>query len=202
MSAYVEVTDLRRRFDVSKPWLNRVLEGEPRKFLTAVDRVGFTIEKGETFAIVGESGSGKSTVARMVVGLLPPSAGEVTITGVSMTDPRQAAARRRLRARIQMIFQDPYASMNPRWRVGRIIAEPIRAFGLIQGEGAIRARVSELLGLVGLHPDDAKNTRTNSPAASASGWRSPGRWRARRSSSWATSRPRRSTSRCRRRSST
>ncbi|MBP2497588.1 oligopeptide/dipeptide ABC transporter ATP-binding protein [Methylobacterium sp. PvP062] len=156
MSAYVEVTDLRRRFDVSKPWLNRVIEREPRKFLTAVDRVGFAIEKGETFAIVGESGSGKSTVARMVVGLLPPSAGEVTITGVSMTDPRQAAARRRLRARIQMIFQDPYASMNPRWRVGKIIAEPIRAFNLIHGEGAIRARVSELLGLVGLHPDDAR----------------------------------------------
>ena len=104
MSAYVEVTDLRRLFDVSKPWLNRVIEREPRRFLTAVDRVGFTIAKGETFAIVGESGSGKSTVARMVVGLLPPSAGEVRITGISMTDPREAAARRRLRSRIQMIF--------------------------------------------------------------------------------------------------
>jgi oligopeptide/dipeptide ABC transporter ATP-binding protein len=156
VSAYVEVTDLRRRFDVSKPWLNRVIEREPRKFLTAVDRVGFEIARGETFAIVGESGSGKSTVARMVVGLLPPSGGEVRITGVSMTDPRQAAARRRLRARIQMIFQDPYASMNPRWRVGKIIAEPIRAFNLIHGEGAIRARIGELLGLVGLHPDDAR----------------------------------------------
>jgi peptide/nickel transport system ATP-binding protein len=156
VSAFVEVTDLRRRFDVSKPWLNRVLEREPKKYLTAVDRVGFTIARGETFAIVGESGSGKSTVARMVVGLLPPSAGEVRITGVSMTDPRQAAARRRLRSRIQMIFQDPYASMNPRWRVGRIIAEPIRAFNLIQGEAAIRARVAELLGLVGLHADDAR----------------------------------------------
>jgi peptide/nickel transport system ATP-binding protein len=156
VSAYVEVTDLRRQFDVSKPWLNRVIEREPRRLLTAVDRVGFAIQKGETFAIVGESGSGKSTVARMVVGLLPPTAGEVRITGVSMTDPRQAAARRRLRARIQMIFQDPYASMNPRWRVGKIIAEPIRAFDLIQGEAAIRARVGELLGLVGLHADDAR----------------------------------------------
>ena len=153
---YVEVTDLRRVFDVSRPWLNRVIEREPRRFLTAVDRVGFEIARGETFAIVGESGSGKSTVARMVVGLLPPSAGEVRITGVSMTDPRQAAARRRLRARIQMIFQDPYASMNPRWRVERIVAEPIRAFDLIQGEGAVRARVAELLGLVGLHADDAR----------------------------------------------
>ncbi|AWN37991.1 ABC transporter ATP-binding protein [Methylobacterium radiodurans] len=156
MSAYVEVEDLRRVFDVSKPWLNRVIERAPRQTLKAVDGVGFTIARGETFALVGESGSGKSTVARMVVGLLPPSGGEVRIADISMTDPRQEAARRRLRARIQMIFQDPYASMNPRWRVGAIVAEPIRAFGLIQGEAAIRARVGELLRLVGLHPDDAR----------------------------------------------
>ena len=151
---YVEVENLRRTFDVSRPWLNRVIEGRPRQTLTAVDGVGFTIARGETFALVGESGSGKSTVARMVVGLLPPTSGEVRIAGVSMTDPREAAARRRLRRRIQMIFQDPYASMNPRWRVGAIVAEPIRAFGLIRGEAAIRARVGDLLGLVGLHADD------------------------------------------------
>ena len=152
--AYVEVEGLRRLFDVSKPWLNRMIERQPKQWLKAVDGVGFTIARGETFALVGESGSGKSTVARMVVGLLPPSAGDVRITGVSMTDPTQAAARRRLRRRIQMVFQDPYASMNPRWRVGRIIAEPIRAFALIHGEAAIVARVGELLTLVGLHPDD------------------------------------------------
>ncbi|HEV7438278.1 MAG TPA: oligopeptide/dipeptide ABC transporter ATP-binding protein [Methylobacterium sp.] len=153
---YVEVDGLRRVFDVSKPWLNRVIERAPRQTLKAVDGVAFSIARGETFALVGESGSGKSTVARMVVGLLPPSGGEVRITGISMTDPRQAAARRRLRARIQMIFQDPYASMNPRWRVGAIVAEPIRAFNLIQGDAAIRARVGALLELVGLHPDDAR----------------------------------------------
>jgi peptide/nickel transport system ATP-binding protein len=153
---YVEVDGLRRVFDVSKPWLNRVIERAPPQTLKAVDGVAFSIARGETFALVGESGSGKSTVARMVVGLLPPSGGEVRITGISMTDPRQAAARRRLRARIQMIFQDPYASMNPRWRVGAIVAEPIRAFNLIQGEAAIRARVGALLELVGLHPDDAR----------------------------------------------
>jgi oligopeptide/dipeptide ABC transporter ATP-binding protein len=153
---YVEVDGLRRVFDVSKPWLNRVIERAPRQSLKAVDGVAFSIARGETFALVGESGSGKSTVARMVVGLLPPSGGEVRISGISMTDPRQAAARRRLRARIQMIFQDPYASMNPRWRVGAIVAEPIRAFDLIQGEAAIRARVGALLELVGLHPDDAR----------------------------------------------
>jgi peptide/nickel transport system ATP-binding protein len=116
--------------------------------------VTFDIRKGETFALVGESGSGKTTVARMVVGLLPPSAGEVVIDGVSMTNARQAQARQRLRRRIQMIFQDPYASLNPRFRVDAIVSEPIRAFDLIQGERDISARVAELLNLVGLHPDD------------------------------------------------
>ncbi|WP_298959621.1 oligopeptide/dipeptide ABC transporter ATP-binding protein [uncultured Methylobacterium sp.] len=153
---YVRVQNLRRLFDVSRPWLNRMIERQPRQILRAVDGVSFEVAKGETFAVVGESGSGKSTVARMVVGLLPPSDGEVAIAGVSMTDPRAAAARRQLRRRIQMIFQDPYASMNPRWRVDRIVAEPIRAFDLIRGEREIQARVGELLTLVGLHPDDGR----------------------------------------------
>jgi peptide/nickel transport system ATP-binding protein len=134
--------------------LNRVLEGGHPEFLKAVDGVSFDIRKGETFALVGESGSGKTTVARMVVGLLPPTSGAVTIDGVSMTDPGQAQARQRLRRRIQMVFQDPYASLNPRFRVDAIIAEPIRAFHLIQGERQIKDRVGELLSLVGLHPDD------------------------------------------------
>jgi peptide/nickel transport system ATP-binding protein len=154
MTALVQARDLRRVFDVSKPWLNRVIERTPREYLRAVDGVSFDIRRGETFALVGESGSGKSTVARMVVGLLPPSAGDVSIDGVSMSDPKQAGARKPLRRRIQMIFQDPYASLNPRLRVDSIIAEPIRAFDLITGERDIRARVGELLRLVGLHPDD------------------------------------------------
>ncbi len=153
---FVAVRELKRVFDVSKPWLNRVLEGAPRQSLKAVDGVSFDIRRGETFALVGESGSGKSTVARMIVGLLPPSSGTVEIAGVSMSDPAAALERQRLRRRIQMIFQDPYASLNPRWRVGRIIAEPIRAFELIDGEAAIAERVADLLGLVGLHPDDAR----------------------------------------------
>ena len=156
MTAYVEVRDLHKTFDVSKPWLNRVLEGGSQQSLRAVDGVSFSIAQGETFALVGESGSGKSTVARMVVGLLPPTAGEVTIAGVSMTRQRNSAERQKLRRRIQMVFQDPYASLNPRWGVNRIIAEPIRAFGLIEGDRAIRGRVGELLTLVGLHPDDGQ----------------------------------------------
>ena len=150
----VDVRNLRRVFDVSRPWLNRLLEGGEMEFLKAVDGVTFDIARGETFALVGESGSGKTTVARMVVGLLPPTSGEVVIDGISMTDMRQAQARRQLRRRIQMIFQDPYASLNPRLRVDAIVAEPIRAFDLIQGERDIQARVGELLNLVGLHADD------------------------------------------------
>src|SRR4029078_10391381 len=151
---FVDVRNLRRVFDVSKPWLNRVLEGGHLEFLKAVDGVTFDIRKGETFALVGESGSGKTTVARMVVGLLPPSSGEVVIDGVSMTDAKQVQVRQKLRRRIQMIFQPPSASLTPRFRVDAIVSEPIRAFDLIQGERDIAGRVGELLNLVGLHPDD------------------------------------------------
>ncbi len=152
---FVEVRDLKRVFDVSRPWLNRVLERQPKAYLKAVDGLSFDIRRGETFALVGESGSGKSTVARMAVGLLPVSGGNVMIDGVSMTQVKDSNIRQQLRKRIQMIFQDPYASLNPRWRVERIIAEPIHAFGLLKGE-QVGARVGELLTLVGLHPDDGR----------------------------------------------
>jgi len=151
----VEVRSLSRTFDVSKPWLNRVLERSPKAFLKAAQDISFSISRGETFALVGESGSGKSTVAKMVVGLLEASAGEIRIDGVDMRSRHQAGQEmRELRRRIQMIFQDPYASLNPRWRVDRIIAEPIRAFRLESSEDAIAARVGELLELVRLHPRD------------------------------------------------
>ena len=150
----VEVTRVSRDFDVSRPWLARVAAGEPRRYLKAVEDVTFAIERAETFGLVGESGSGKTTVARMVVGLLPPTAGSIRIDGVSLSDPEQAAARQRLRRRIHMVFQDPYASLNPRWRIERIIAEPIRAFGLAHSNEAVAERVDELLDLVGLHPAD------------------------------------------------
>src|ERR1700727_1484388 len=113
---FVEVKNLRRVFDGSKPWLNRVLEGGHLEFLKAVDDISFGVAKGETFALVGESGSGKTTVARMVDGLLPPTSGEVIIDGVSMTDPRQAQARRGVGRPIPKIFHDTYVSLNPRLR--------------------------------------------------------------------------------------
>ena len=148
----VDVKGLSRVFDVSKPWLNRVIEREEQKFLKAVTDVSFAIGKRETLALVGESGSGKSTVAKMVVGLLPPTKGAVTIDGVDMWNA--GAELTALRRRIQMIFQDPYASLNPRWRVDHIIADPIRAFGLAKDNAEIEHRVGELLRLVGLDPAD------------------------------------------------
>jgi peptide/nickel transport system ATP-binding protein len=148
----VMAENLSRVFDVSRPWLNRAIEGLPRQLLTAVAGVSFSIDARQTFALVGESGSGKSTVARMMVGLVAPSMGQVTIDGISMHDPQQAAERRKLRRRIQMVFQDPYASLNPRWRALDIIAEPIRAFGLATTRAEVMAKVGELLTLVGLDP--------------------------------------------------
>ncbi len=154
----VQVQGLTRVFDVSRPWLERTLAGEGRRLLTAVNAVSFSIGRGETLALVGESGSGKSTVARMTVGLLKPTSGRVTIDGVDMWAPAPQGSRRRerqrLRRRLQMIFQDPFASLNPRWRVSRIVADPIKAFGLTKDRRETEHRVAELLRLVGLDPAD------------------------------------------------
>lgn len=149
----VRASLLSKRFDISQPWLSRVISQRAPRQVLAVDQVSFEIAPGETFALVGESGSGKTTVARMVVGLMQPTSGDVFIQGVTITG-RETAARRGLRRRIQMVFQDSYASLNPRWRVAAIIAEPLRAFGLSDNDRDMNARVANLLGLVGLHPDD------------------------------------------------
>jgi peptide/nickel transport system ATP-binding protein len=152
----VQVDNLSRVFDVSRGWLDRTIQRLPRQYLVAAANVSFAIDRKETFGLVGESGSGKSTIARMMVGLIPPSGGHVVIDGLSMT-ARVQSGREKLRRRIQMVFQDPYASLDPRWRVFDIIAEPIRAFGLCEGRAAIEARVGELLRLVGLDPVDGYN---------------------------------------------
>jgi oligopeptide/dipeptide ABC transporter ATP-binding protein len=149
----LQVEGLGRRFDISRPWLNRVLERGEKQFLTAVADVDMTINRGETFALVGESGSGKSTIAKMIVGLLAPTTGQITFDGMRL-DGTDGSRMRALRSRFQMIFQDPFASLNPRWRVGDIIAEPIHRFGLLKG-AAVSLRVGELLDTVGLSATDA-----------------------------------------------
>jgi peptide/nickel transport system ATP-binding protein len=147
----LELRDAARYFDVSRPLLQRVVAGEGKRLLRAVDGVSLAVPKGRTLSLVGESGCGKSTVARLAVGLYRPSAGQVMFDGRDLAEARAASDQRR---RMQMIFQDPYASLNPRWRVGDIIAEPIRAFGLLPDRAAQQARVAELLTQVGLSPLD------------------------------------------------
>jgi len=154
MKALVEAQDLAKVFDVSPPWLNRVVERKPRQFLHAVDGVSFAIAKGRTLALVGESGCGKSTVARLLVGLYAPTRGSVAFDGTDTRPQRSSRDDRVLRRRMQMIFQDPYASLNPRWKVMDIVAEPLREHGLAQTQAELQAQVGQLLESVGLAAAD------------------------------------------------
>src|ERR1700704_3191668 len=136
----LSVKAVTRDFDVSRPWLDRVLEGEGRRLLRAVDGVTLDVRHGEPLALVGESGCGKSTIARLRVGLDAPSGGRIEFRG----------------QRRQMIFQDPYASLNPRWRVRDIVAEPVLVLKLLENKNQISRRVAELLIQVGLAPEDGE----------------------------------------------
>lgn len=153
-AALLEVRDLCKEFDLSSGWLARLLAREDKKILKAVDGVGFSIRRGSTFGLVGESGSGKSTVARMVAGLTPPTSGTVLFDGVDKWSP--AAQTVAMRRRFQMIFQDPYASLNPRWTVQELIAEPLQVLALTAGKDETAERVQEALRRVRMKPDDAR----------------------------------------------
>jgi peptide/nickel transport system ATP-binding protein len=139
----LQVHDVTRHFPVGNGLLRSALGAAPRA-VRAIDGVSFGIRRGETFSLVGESGCGKSTLARLVAGLDKPSSGSV-----AFADAQQVGHR------IQMIFQDPYASLNPRYRVGTAIAEPIR-FQKLLPEAQVMPRVHELLRQVGLSPADAQ----------------------------------------------
>ncbi len=152
--ALLQVHELSKEFDLSSGWLARLLAREEKKILKAVDGVSFAIRKGTTFGLVGESGSGKSTVARMVAGLTPPTSGTVLLDGVDKWSP--AAQTVAMRRRLQMIFQDPYASLNPRWSVQELIAEPLQVLGLTASPDETAERVQEALSRVRMKPDDAR----------------------------------------------
>lgn len=153
----VVVNDIAMTFDVSASLLTRVLERQPKLLLHAVDGVSFEIEKGKTLALVGESGCGKSTVAKLMVGLYQPTRGGMTFDGMdahATYTSRKNNAGLKLRERIQMIFQDPYASLNPRWVVEDIIGEPLKEHGIITDAAELKAKVGDLLQSVGLSPLD------------------------------------------------
>ena len=153
--SYVIANQLTRHYDLSDPWIIRQINRRPKNILTAVNHVSFSIEKGEAYALVGESGSGKSTIAKMVSGLLKPSAGSIHIDGHDLNGPiLDGKSTHNMRQRIQMVFQSPYASLNPRWKIGNIILEPIKSFRLIADEKQQHKRVAELLDQVGLSERD------------------------------------------------
>jgi peptide/nickel transport system ATP-binding protein len=133
--------------------LGRTFAAPGGRSLVAVDDVSFAIAPGETLGIVGESGCGKSTLARMVLKLLPATSGRISLEGRDVTDLAEREMRP-LRRAIQAVFQDPMSSLNPRMRVGEIIAEPLRTIGLERR--AREARVREMLGLVGLPREAAE----------------------------------------------
>ncbi|MBC7603638.1 MAG: dipeptide ABC transporter ATP-binding protein [Ramlibacter sp.] len=150
----VQARDLAKTFDVSVPWLNRVIERRPRQLLKAVDGVTFDIAKGQTLALVGESGCGKSTVARLLVGLYEPTRGPLNFDGKDAHAGNKSGESQALRRRIQMIFQDPYASLNPRWIIEDIVGEPLVEHGIISNAAQLKDKVGELLNSVGLSPQD------------------------------------------------
>ncbi len=152
MRTVLEADRVSRYFDVSRGWLARTVAREGRRTLRAVDGISFALPLGTTLSLVGESGCGKSTVARLAVGLYQPMSGEMRFEGVNLSAARAQPA---LRRRMNMIFQDPYASLNPRWRVSDIVAEPIRAFRILAGRD-VQDRVGQLLTQVNLSPKDGE----------------------------------------------
>ena len=140
----LEVSDLKKHFA-----LGGGLFGRGRRVLKAVDGLSFTVARGETLSLVGESGCGKSTVAKALMRLYAPTAGQVALKGTRIDDLSPAALRP-LRRHIQMVFQDPYSSLNPRMRVRAIVGEPIRNFGLAKDAADLEARLVRLMDRVGL----------------------------------------------------
>ena len=146
-SPLLEVRDLKMYFPITRGIVFQRQVGAVK----AVDGISMTIKRGETLGLVGESGCGKSTAGRAILQLYKPTAGEVIFEGRDLTK-LSGNEMRRTRRDVQMIFQDPYASLNPRMTVGDIIGEPIKVHNLRKGAKAVRDRVQELLQLVGLNP--------------------------------------------------
>ncbi|MCW0232909.1 MAG: ABC transporter ATP-binding protein [Ferrovibrio sp.] len=149
MSNILEVRGLTKHFTARTNWF-----GRPVSHVSAVDNISFDLQPGETLSLVGESGCGKSTTGRLLLRLIDPTAGTIKFDGRDITR-LTGTALRDLRREMQLVFQDPYASLNPRMTVGDILAEPLMLHGLVP-PGKRKARVEELLGLVGLRASHAR----------------------------------------------
>ena len=147
---FLELRGLTKHFEVPRPLLSRVVSRDPPAVVRAVEEVTLAVGAGETLGVVGESGCGKTTLGRLLVGLEVPSAGEIRLRGQPLTGGARSRPRA-LQRRIQMVFQDPYASLDPRWRVRDIVTEP--AVGELS-RAARRQRALELLRQVGLSDAD------------------------------------------------
>jgi oligopeptide transport system ATP-binding protein len=143
----VEVVQLKKHFPILQ---GLIIEREIGS-VKAVDGISFTIQRGETLGLVGESGCGKTTAGRTILGLYPMTSGKVTVTGIPL-DKATKEQMKSFRQKAQIIFQDPYASLNPRWTVSAIISEPIRVHNLLSNDKARDERVHELMLKVGLSP--------------------------------------------------
>jgi oligopeptide/dipeptide ABC transporter ATP-binding protein len=149
MTPLLEVRDLRKYFPVRKS-----LFGRQRTYVHALDGLSFDVHEGETLGIVGESGSGKSTLGRSIIRLETPTGGTIRFQGQDITKVK-GGSRKALGERIQMIFQDPYASLNPRLTVGHAIGEPLRIHRIVNTAAERRKEVGRILELVGLQPSMA-----------------------------------------------
>ncbi len=147
-----------------------------REYVQASNNVSFEVFEGETFGLVGESGSGKSTIARVIAGLYEPNSGKVTFEGIDLTALKSEKERRPLRRQMQMVFQNPYTSMNPRMKISDIIAEPIRFHNLTKNEMETRQIVNDLLEHVALEKWLVLNIRMSFLVARDKGSRLRERW--------------------------
>ncbi|WP_319478426.1 oligopeptide/dipeptide ABC transporter ATP-binding protein [Marispirochaeta aestuarii] len=152
----LELQSVEKHFPVARSrgfWSSR---SHTNRVLKAVNKVSFSIFPGETMGLVGESGCGKSTVARLIAGLDSPNSGEILLNGKALPKKLSYKIQKAYRSGVEMIFQDPYASLDPRWRVKQIIAEPIKEYHLHHDRKEIYDNVNKLLTLVGLSPEDGE----------------------------------------------